>query len=214
MSQDHDQQGNNSKVDKNKTDVNQNGGHLTDQQLIHGHNYDGIQELNNPLPRWWQIIFYCTIIFAAGYYYHYEFGGGPSSDQELTADLNEIANRQHQAEQQAPQFSAEDVKALLNDPESLKAGAAEFGSKCAACHGDKGQGIIGPNLTDNAWIHGDGSVLAISQVIKTGVAEKGMPPWEAMIKPKLILQIAAFIRSINGTHPANGKAPEGQVYGD
>lgn len=182
------------------------------QELIQGHNYDGIQELNNPLPRWWLTIFYGSIIFAAGYYYYYEWGGGPSSTQELEADLQTIAAQKQKSEQQTPQFSADDLKALVNDPEALKAGATEFAAKCAACHGDKGQGVIGPNLTDNAWIHGDGSISAISQVIKTGVAEKGMPPWEAMIKPKLILQIAAFIRSINGSNPPNGKAPEGQVY--
>lgn len=183
-----------------------------DNSPIEGHNYDGIRELDNPLPRWWLTIFYSTIVFAAIYYYHYEFGSGPSSDQELTRELDSLELKKQKSATDAPQPTAEDFKALLSDPETLKLGAAEFASKCMACHGEKGQGSIGPNLTDNAWIHGDGSISAISQIIKSGVAEKGMPPWEGLIKPKLILQISAYIRSLNGTNPPGAKAPEGQVY--
>ncbi len=183
-----------------------------DKKPIEGHNYDGIHELNNPLPRWWLTIFYGTIIFGAIYYYHYEWGSGPSSDQELATDMEKISALKQKAAGEAPQFTADDLKAIAQDPESLNAGAAEFAGKCVACHGDKGQGIIGPNLTDDAWIHGDGSLGAISQIIKTGVTEKGMPAWGEVIKPKVILQLAAYIRSINGTHPPNAKAPEGQVY--
>jgi cytochrome c oxidase cbb3-type subunit 3 len=183
-----------------------------DNSPIEGHNYDGIHELDNPLPRWWLTIFYSTIVFAAVYYYHYEFGSGPSSDQELTQELDTLESKKQKATTDTAQPTPEDFKALLSDPETLKLGSAEFASKCMACHGDKGQGSIGPNLTDNAWIHGDGSVSAIRQIIKSGVAEKGMPPWGELIKPKLILQISAYIRSLNGTNPPGAKAPEGQVY--
>lgn len=194
------------------SDEETKSGQANDKELLENHNYDGIRELNNPLPGWWLIIFYCTIIFSAGYYYYYEFGSGPSSDQELAEDLSQMNIQKNQAAESSPEYSAEDLKALVNDPNSIAAGSAEYASKCAVCHGDKGQGVIGPNLTDSAWKHGKGSFGDIVATIKQGVPDKGMPPWEGMIKPQLILQVAAYIRSLAGSQPPNAKGPEGVEY--
>ena len=79
------------------------------------------------------------------------------------------------------------------------------------CHGDKGQGIIGPNLTDDYWIHGDGSMTAILKVMNEGVLDKGMPSWKGQIPPDLMQNVAVYVYSIHGTNPAGAKPPQGEM---
>jgi cytochrome c oxidase cbb3-type subunit 3 len=87
-----------------------------------------------------------------------------------------------------------------------------FVKNCAACHGDHGQGLIGPNLTDDNWLHGQGVPADIVKTISEGVAEKGMPPWGPVLKPEEIVGATAYIRSLHGSNPAGAKEPQGPVY--
>ena len=87
-------------------------------------------------------------------------------------------------------------------------GAALFQVNCISCHGPDGGGIIGPNLTDNFWIHG-GLPINIHTTITEGVVAKGMPPWGKMLKPEQVLSLTAYVISLHDTHPAKPKAPEG-----
>ena len=103
-------------------------------QLIKGHDYDGIQELNNPLPGWWLMTFYITIVFAVVYYSYYTFFGGPTLDEELAQKMSVIQSEQQMAEEEAPVKSNEDYVALLNNPEVLEKGKTEYMLKCMACH--------------------------------------------------------------------------------
>lgn len=189
-----------------------------DKYLMESHNYDGIQELDNPLPKWWQFIFYATIIFAAGYYYYYELGSGPSSDMELSQDLEKMKSAKQAANVQAADAQPEegapsvDLAALIADPEALKAGATEYEAKCAICHGKEGQGTVGPNLTDSSWVTGDGSVESIHKIIRDGVPNTGMRAWKGMIGDELLAKLAAYVKSIQGSNPTNPKAPEGTAY--
>jgi len=179
-------------------------------QPIEGHVYDGIQELNNPLPKWWLATFYATIIFAIIYFGYFEVLGGPSHDERLAAAMAKITAQQTEAMATVDE-SAPDVESLLADPEALAAGKAQFDKICLACHGAHGEGLIGPNLTDKYWIHGKGDAEHILTSFRVGYPEKGMPPWGAVIPAEDHLKLAAYVLSLQGTDPPNAKAPQGEL---
>lgn len=97
---------------------------------------------------------------------------------------------------------------LLTDPEDIETGHKLFEKTCASCHGKFGEGSVGPNLTDNYWLHG-GKFSDIVKTIEYGVPAKGMISWRGYLKPNEILEAASFIHSIHGTNPPNPKAPQG-----
>ncbi len=179
-------------------------------QIIKGHDYDGIQELNNPLPGWWLMTFYITIVFSVVYYSYYTFFGGPTSDEELAQKMSVITSEQESAQVATSGKSEEYYLSLLDNPEVLEEGKAEYMLKCMACHGDKGQGLIGPNFTDDYWIHGDGSVTAILEVANNGVPDKGMVPWRGVIPEETLEAVSVYIYSLHGTNPPGAKPPQGE----
>lgn len=181
-----------------------------DELLIKGHDYDGIQELNNPLPGWWLMTFYITIVFAVVYYSYYTFFGGPTSDEELAQQMSVIQSEQKLAEESAPVKSEDYYLALLDNPEVLEKGKAEYMLKCMACHGDKGQGLIGPNFADDYWINGDGSVTGILEVANNGVLDKGMPPWKGVIPEETLEAVSVYIYTLYGTNPEGARPPQGE----
>ena len=157
--------------------------------------------------------FYFTIIIAAIYLAYYQFLGGPTLDEELAQDMSKIQAARTEAEKVAGVKSEEHFMAMLDDHEVLAQGKAEFAAKCAACHGDKGQGIIGPNLTDGYWIHGDGKISTIVGIINEGVLDKGMPPWKGVIAPDLLEKVAVHVYSLRNTNPEGAKPPQGIKVG-
>lgn len=182
-----------------------------DKNLIAGHEYDGIKELDNPLPKWWQFIFYATIIFSAGYYWHYELSDGPTLKQELDTELAVYSAEREKVAAAQPKAEDVDFNTLIQDEAAMKRAADHFTSKCAACHGTKGEGLIGPNLTDNYWIHGKGEFATINKVLAGGVLDKGMPPWKGVIPDKEIMEVSAYIITMKGSNPPNAKAPQGEL---
>ncbi|MEQ9618466.1 MAG: cbb3-type cytochrome c oxidase N-terminal domain-containing protein [Deltaproteobacteria bacterium] len=179
-------------------------------ELIKDHEYDGIRELNNPLPGWWLATFYITIIFAVIYFVYYQFMGGPTLDEELASEMSVIREEQQEALGSAREKTEEDLVALVTNREVTEQGKAEFMAKCMPCHGDKGQGLIGPNLTDEYWIHGDGSISSILTVVNEGVPDKGMPPWKGVIPADVIESTAVYVHGLQGTDPPGAKAPQGE----
>lgn len=183
----------------------------SEEELNLGHDYDGIEELDNPTPPWWQWGFVISAVFAVIYLYVYFVAySAPNQFQEL-----EIANAK--AEEQIKNYMAtsannidENTVTLLESETDIAEGKKIFTSVCGACHGSDGGGIVGPNLTDNYWLHG-GTVNDIFRTIKYGVPEKGMKSWKDDYTPKQIAQLASFIISIHGTKPANPKDPEGEL---
>lgn len=167
------------------------------------HEYDGIQECDNPLPMWWLSIFVGTIIFAFFYWFHYTYGGGENLKQELEQEMARLPKTTEKV------FAEGALQSQMENPESLALGRSVFAAKCAVCHGAEGQGLIGPNLTDSHWINGHGKRVDLVQVINKGVLEKGMPAWSDMMSEKEVIAVAGFVYSLRTTHPANGKAPEG-----
>ena len=182
-----------------------------EEALLLDHDYDGIHELDHVLPRWWVWIFIGTAIFAAWYAGYYMSGHGPSPREELAASLAKI-----EAMKPAPAPPGEGdeaaLLAALKDPAKQKHGLEVYMGKCVACHGDKGQGLIGPNLTDDYWIHGVGTAKDIAKVIAEGIPEKGMPPWGPILTPDELRDTVAFIRSLHASKPAGAKPPQGEMH--
>lgn len=180
-----------------------------EKEILIAHDYDGIQELDNPIPGWFMYLFYATIIFSVGYLLNYHvFRTGSlqyaeyrnemaQADIEKKAYLSKAANRVD-----------ENTVKLVQDPAVLTAGGAIFKSTCAPCHGDHAQGNVGPNLTDDYWLHG-GKINDVFKTIKYGVLAKGMPTWEKQLSPKQISDVANYIKSLQGSNPVNPKAPQG-----
>jgi len=159
------------------------------------HEYDGIVEHNNPMPRWWTWSFVATIIFAAAYYYHYEISGkGATLQDELKASMQQLEVVKHAAKTNNKQLTNEDLLAMAKDPKIIQGGGVVYTGKCAMCHGDQLEGKIGPNLTDATWIHGS-QPTEILKVVHEGVAAKGMPQWDGVLTAEEIDQVVAFIIS-------------------
>ena len=178
------------------------------------HDFDGIQELDNELPPWWLMLFYITIIWSVVYllYYHV-LGIGPSSAEEYQQEMaraEQLYGKQQQGGGATAAVMDEDLKPLT-DQAALAAGKAIYTKNCVACHGPNGEGGIGPNLTDEYWIHG-GSFKDIVHTITVGVPQKGMVPWGPVLKKDEIIQVASYVWSLYGTNPPNAKAPEGEKY--
>ncbi len=188
--------------DQNKTDK--------DNVIISTELYDGIIEHDHPLPNWWISIFILTIIFSVFYYGYYELFDGPSTDQELAAKMELI---QSSVAETSGGGDFSDLDERIKDLSLIPLGQEVYAGKCFMCHGDKGQGLIGPNLADNFWIHGN-SPADILYVIQKGVPEKGMVPWESVLSAEEQVATVAFILSLKGTNPAGGKPPEGEEYKD
>ncbi|MBL7714235.1 MAG: c-type cytochrome [Bdellovibrionales bacterium] len=179
-----------------------------------GHIYDGIEELDNPPPNWFMVLFYVTIAFGVCYAAYYFVGEGQTLTEEYRRDNDAVAYAayQHQVKSgPAKMISEDELKSFLKNPEMKAKGKTSFLTKCASCHGNDGQGGIGPNLTDAYWIHG-GKLSDIAKTVTQGVPEKGMPPWGPLIPAEEIHSLTVFIRSLAGTKPAGAKAPQGDLF--
>ena len=170
------------------------------------HEYDGIHECNYPAPQWWQILFYACIVWGVGYIFYFNSFDGESLRHRLDAQLVDIERIRLSTVSEGP--SNDDLLKLAANPESMKTAKETFLGKCASCHGDHGQGIIGPNLTDHFWIHG-GKPTEIYRTIDKGVSDKGMPPWGAILAPADLKSVVAYVTTLQDTHPENPKAPQG-----
>ncbi len=175
------------------------------------HDYDGIKEYDNPLPAWWLWAFFLTIIFSFIYYLHYEIAGGPNTDIELRVAMERIDQMRAQHQIQGGELVSEaDLMEQFQDGAIAAAGGATYDSKCAACHGPAMEGMIGPNLTDRFWIYGKGTAADIIHIIQKGIPDKGMPPWEGMLKKEELVAVGAYIYSKRGSMENQGKEPQGE----
>ncbi len=184
-----------------------------EKDVLLDHNYDGIQELDNSLPPWWKYGFYLTIVVAFVYIYHYHFSNGPSSEQEYYAEVQKGEEEKAAYLAVAGNKVDETTVTQLTDAGDLAAGKDMYIKVCAACHLADGGGVVGPNLTDEYWIHG-GSISDIFKSIKYGWQDKGMKSWKDDFSPKQIQQLSSFVKSLKGTKPATPKAPQGELYAE
>lgn len=180
-----------------------------EKHLLLDHSYDGVQELNHPLPFWWQFTFYGAIVVSTIYFVYYQMMGGPSLRDEFNKDYAVIVHMQEEFKKKEGQFDPEHY-ALFNNAEGLKKGEEVFTNNCVACHMEKGRGDIGPNLTDEYWLWAKGTPETIFPVVFNGVVDNGMPNWSEVLSKDEIYQVVAYVQTLHLTHQPNGKAPQGE----
>ncbi len=174
------------------------------------HEYDGIREYDNPLPGWWVWMFWGSFFFSIGYVVHFHLTGNGKSVAATYENDVRVA-REERAKESLKEAPTEAVLGrLMADKDLMLDAKVTFGERCAVCHAAAGQGLIGPNLTDENCIHGDGSLMETYEVVSEGVAQKGMPAWALQLKPIELRKVVAYVGSLRGTN-VPGKAPEGSA---
>jgi cytochrome c oxidase cbb3-type subunit 3 len=180
-----------------------------EKDLVMEHAYDGIHELDNPTPPWFMGLFYSTIGFGVIYLLLFHVLG--VSNLQAAEYSSEMALGEQQRDAYIKKVAGsinENTVKLAKDEKSLDAGKSLFLQNCLACHGQQGQGGVGPNLTDEFWLHG-GTVKSVFHTISEGVPDKGMMSWKKQLNPLQVQQVASYILSLQGTKPAGAKEPQG-----
>lgn len=180
------------------------------------HNYDGIKELDNHLPPWWKWLFYGTVAWAVIYLFVFHISASlPLSGDEYQNEvaLAEEQARQLKASQPQTEIDENSLAFTLDSISFISNGKSVFmDNNCGSCHRvDGGGNMIGPNLTDEYWVHG-GNVKNVFLTIKNGVIEKGMPAWGRSLSPKQVRDVTFFVLSLQGSKPADAKGPQGEIF--
>ncbi|MFZ5562289.1 MAG: cytochrome-c oxidase, cbb3-type subunit III [Pseudomonadota bacterium] len=177
-----------------------------------GHEYDGIREYNKPLPRWWLVLFWITLVFSVGYLILYpglgKFAGtlGWTSQGEVQQD--EKAYQQQYGAIYA-QYAQVSIEALAKDERAMKIGGRLFANNCATCHGTDAHGAPGfPNLTDSDWLYG-GSPERIVETISSG-RNGMMPGWQASLGDEGVKQVANHVLALAGRKADAAQAAAGE----
>jgi len=176
------------------------------------HDYDGIKELDNALPPWWKWGFYITILVGIIYLFRFHVvSAGPTPLQEYDKEMKAAAEKLENFRKNSKE--AFDEKTItLADAKGITNGKKIFTGTCFPCHGNNGEGnAVGPNLTDKYWLHG-GSLSEVFHTITNGVPDKGMQAWGKTFSPADVRNLASYVLSLQGTNPANAKAPQGNLY--
>lgn len=181
---------------------------LTNKRLLSDHEYDGIRELDNDLPSWWIWLFILTIVFSIVYLERiWIFKAKDLIQEKEYASEMEIVEIQKMAAAEA-NFEV----ALLTDAGSMASGKETWVKICAVCHLVDGGGLVGPNMTDNYWIHGN-TIADLYKTVEEGVIEKGMIPYKDQLSKRQRLEVVSFIlNELVGSTPANPKTPEGELF--
>ena len=182
-----------------------------EQKLLLDHDFDGIKELNNKIPPWFMAIFYGAIIWAVIYMVDFHIiGSGNVQEEEYLAEV-QVAEMEREILNKSGALVNEETVTILSDAGALSSGKDIFIKNCAACHGMNGEGLVGPNFTDEYWIHG-GGIKDLYKTIKYGVPQKGMISWESLLDPTKIQEVSSYILTLKGTNPPNQKGPEGKKW--
>jgi cytochrome c oxidase cbb3-type subunit III len=178
-----------------------------EHEILLDHNYDGIQELDNNLPTWWLWLFYATIGFAFVYFIYFQTSGyGDNQIQEYEKSMIAAEEEMKLHASKVDENSA----TVLTEVAAIESGKALFMENCAACHGKLGEGGVGPNFTDEYWLHG-GNIKSIFKTVKFGVPQKGMIAWQSQISPVQIQEVSSYILTLKGTNPPNAKEAQGEI---
>lgn len=173
------------------------------------HAYDGIREYDNPLPGWWRLGFWATVVFAAGYLVWFHVAGwGTTPDERYRADLAAYQSQRAAREAEDSSSVTEELLATAAKGAVVEQGAQVFSTRCASCHGPDGRGVIGPNLTDLYQLHGS-TRLDLFTTVKNGVPGTAMPAWGEQLQPGDVFAAATFVSTLRGKNVPGGKAPQG-----
>ena len=183
-----------------------------DEDRLLEHDYDGIREYDNPMPRWWLLILWVSIVWSVVYWLNVipGVGSGPGRVRNYENEMAAARERYGDPRAEAAGNALDDatVRAAAADPAKVAAGRQTFAGFCASCHREDAGGSIGPNLTDDYWIHG-GRPSQVHGTIANGVLEKGMPAWSAVLNPDQVLHVTAYVLTVRGTRPRDPKEPQG-----
>jgi cytochrome c oxidase cbb3-type subunit 3 len=185
------------------------GGQVEDV-VPEGHEYDGIQEYDNPIPAWLSYIFIGTIIWGGVYLAGRAMGIIPSWDLQLENDQQALLETRLEAESNKKKITREMLVSAVGGEERLAEGQKLFSNNCMQCHGQNGGGMVGPNLTDQYWIHG-ANLKSIYAVIQNGANNQKMPSWEGRLSQEEMISVTAYVRSLQETS-VDGEPPEGDKW--
>ena len=185
--------------------------HLTTHEEVRHHTFDGIQEYDNPLPTWWLVVFWLCIAASAFYLVYYHLGPGESVEGQYNRNMLVVSDMQMKEILKLGPITNQTINGLKADQSKMLAAQALFQGKCGPCHGNRGEGNIGPNLTDDFWLHG-ALPTQIYRTIMEGVPAKGMLSWKTQLPVGQILTLAAYVDTLKGTSPPNPKAPQGDRF--
>lgn len=167
--------------------------------------YDDIKEDDNHLPTWWLAVLFGTMLFGFAYWFVvHTLGAVPSPRETYEAERE----AQKKARLAASPMSDEALAVLAEAADSVEAGRQVFVGTCAACHGQQAEGLVGPNLTDPFWIHGN-KPTDIARAVNEGFVDKGMPPWGPVLGEDKVRKVTAYVLSIKGKN-VPGRAPQGE----
>lgn len=172
------------------------------------HDYDGIREYDNPTPGWWHAVFVTTIIFSVFYFLFFQFSPLAWTPQDVL-QKTEVANLKKQfAELGTLAQDEPTLQRMMSEPKWMSVGESIFRGSCASCHGDKGQGIVGPNMTDDHYknIKRLGDIL---NVVNNGAAGGAMPAQKLALHPNEVVLVSAYVAHIRGRF-IPGRDPEGE----
>jgi len=176
------------------------------------HDYDGIQEYDNRLPNWWLYTLWGAIVFGVFYWLYFQTTGvGILPGERYELDMAKAAEAQLAA-MEGQELTDDSLLLMADVSDRVAEGQELFKQFCVVCHLDQGQGSVGPNLTDNYWIHG-GKPTQIHTTITVGVPDKGMAAWGNQLGPKRVLDVTAFVLTLKGTN-VPGKEPQGEPEGE
>lgn len=184
-----------------------------EKHLLLDHVYDGIQELNHPLPSWWSFIFYAAIVYSIGYFVYYQFLSGPTLKQEFEKDYAKVMEVQEEFNKLNRSFRSE-LYAVAANEDGIKKGEEIYSLNCLPCHAEKGRGDIGPNLTDKHWLVAKSTPETIYNIVYNGSEENGMPPWSDVLTKEEIYLAVSYVSSLKNTFQKGGKAPQGEIIED
>lgn len=172
------------------------------------HSFDGIQEYDNRLPNWWLFTLYGAVVFSVGYWlFYHTFGVGFTQDEAYDHEV-EIAAQQQLQREMGKEVTDDSLILMTKVQAQVDAGAKIFQQKCVQCHGPQGGGDIGPNLTDDFWLHGPGP-LQVYNTVMNGVLDKGMQAWKDQLGPVRVRQVVSYVLTRKGLN-VPGKAPQGK----
>lgn len=186
---------------------------VTNDKFVKDHEFDGIRELDNDPPSWLNILFIISVLFAYTYLVNYHwFKAGDLQEEEYRKEMAALIEEEaEETDEASPAENAEPLVFPLTDARRLSDGEKIYQNNCAVCHLSEGQGLVGPNLTDDYWIHG-GSYDEVKAIIVNGVISKGMIAWKNQLSSKQIDNVTSYLFTLRGTNPPNQKAPEGTLF--
>jgi cytochrome c oxidase cbb3-type subunit 3 len=187
------------------------------------HEYDGIREFDNPCPAWWHLIFIGSVVFSVFYFVFFHFGPNVGTNGWTVEESYEKAYSDNLQLQFAEigELTVDEATILQfmkgPDPEAedakdwLAIGAVVFKTHCKSCHADNGQGLVGPNLTDENYKNVK-QLIDIARVIENGAANGSMPAWKNRLVPNEIVLVSAYVANMRGQN-LEGRKAEGDVIG-